>query len=240
MRGNFCEPLQFEIYSSHLDERGDASCCEQLFNRESMYILLADDHTVVLDGLELLLSTFDFVKKTKKAVDEATLYHILENNALPDIILLDVVLGSSDGRELCKEIKKRYPEIKVIALTSYSDTYTVKSSVKAGFDGYLIKSDDRQTVMAALQTVLRNEQFFSPELKDLFFQQSISNSNAALTKREADVLRLILDEKTTKEIAEVLFISEKTVENHRSNLMLKLEAKNMAGLVKKAIARGLV
>lgn len=210
------------------------------FNRENMYILLADDHTVVLDGLELLLSTFGFVRKTDKAVDEETLYRILENNASPDIILLDIVLGTTDGRDLCKELKKRYPATKIIALTSYSDTYTVKTSVKAGFDGYLLKSDDRQTVMTALQTVIRSEQFFSPELKDLFFQQSISNNNGSLTKREEDVLKLILDEKTTKEIAEELFISEKTVENHRSNLMLKLEAKNMAGLVRKAISRGLV
>jgi len=205
-----------------------------------MYILLADDHTVVLDGLELLLSTFGFVRKTDKAVDEETLYRILENNASPDIILLDIVLGTTDGRDLCKELKKRYPGIKIIALTSYGDTYTVKTSVKAGFDGYLLKSDDRQTVMTALQTVIRSEQFFSPELKDLFFQQSISNNNGSLTKREEDVLKLILDEKTTKEIAEELFISEKTVENHRSKLMLKLEAKNMAGLVRKAISRGLV
>src|SRR5690606_15786346 len=110
-----------------------------------MYILLGDDHAVILDGLELLLSTFDFVKKTDKAVDEDRLYHILDNGTLPDIILLDIELGRSDGRELCKKIKKQYPDIKIIALTSYGDPYTVKSSVKAGFDGYLLKSEDRQT-----------------------------------------------------------------------------------------------
>lgn len=205
-----------------------------------MYVLLVDDHTVVLDGLELLLSTFDFVEKTDKVLDEKMLYHVLENNDLPDIILLDIELGLSDGRELCKGIKKHYPDVKVIALTSYSDTYTIKSSVKAGFDGYLLKSDDRYTVMTALQTVLEGNQFFSPELKDLFFQQSISHNNYALTKREEDVLRLILDEKTTKQIADELFISEKTVESHRSNMMSKLKVKNMAGLVKEAISRGLL
>lgn len=205
-----------------------------------MYVLLVDDHTIVLDGLELLLSTFEFVKKTDKVLDENMLYHILENNDLPDIILLDIELGLSDGRELCKEIKKRYLDVKVIALTSYSDTYTIKSSVKAGFDGYLLKSDDRHTVMTALQTVIAGNQYFSPELKDLFFQQSISNNNYALTKREEDVLRLILDEKTTKQIADELFISEKTVESHRSNMMSKLKVKNMAGLVKEAISRGLL
>lgn len=205
-----------------------------------MYVLLADDHTIVLDGLELLLSTFDFVKKVNKAVDEATLRDILENNPMPDVILLDIVFGSSDGREICKKLKKQYSTIKLIALTSYSDNSTVKSSIQAGFDGYLLKSEDRNTVMEALQKVVQGEKFFSPQVKNAFFQQSVSKNKPELTKREEEVLRLIIDEKTTKEIAEELFISEKTVENHRSNLMLKLDAKNMAGLVKKAISAGLV
>lgn len=205
-----------------------------------MHILLVDDHTVVLDGLELLLSTFEFVKKTDKAVHEETMNQILKNSPLPDIILLDLELGEADGRELCKKIKKQYSSISIIALTSYSDTYTVKSTVKAGFDGYLLKSDDRHTVMTALQAVMRGEKYFSPELKDIFFQQSTSASTNTLTRREQDVLRLILDEKTSKEIANELFISEKTVENHRSNLMLKLGVKNTAGLVKKALSKGLI
>jgi DNA-binding NarL/FixJ family response regulator len=203
-----------------------------------MHVLLADDHTIVLDGLELLLSTFDFVEKVDKAADEATLLSILEKNTMPDVILLDIVFGKSDGRELCKKLKKQYDGLKLIALTSYSDIATVKSSIQAGFDGYLLKSEDRQTVMQALQEVAQGGQFFSPQVKNVFFQQSISKNKSALTKREEDVLRLIIEEKTTKEIAEELFISEKTVENHRSNLMMKLEVKNMAGLVKKAIILG--
>lgn len=205
-----------------------------------MYILLADDHTIVLDGLELLLSTFDFVKKVNKAVDENTLSHTLENNPMPDVILLDVVFGLSDGRELCKKLKKQYPGIKLIALTSYSDVSTVKTSIQAGFDGYLLKSEDRHTVMQALQAVVQGQQFFSPQVKNIFFEQSVSKNKSVLTKREEEILRLITEEKTTKEIAEELFISEKTVENHRANLMIKLDAKNIAGLVKKAISAGLI
>lgn len=205
-----------------------------------MHILLADDHTIVLDGLELLLSTFDFVKKVDKAADEDTLYSVLENGTMPDVIFLDIVYGASDGREICKKLKKQYPGVKLIALTSYSDTATVKSSILAGFDGYLLKSEDRHTVMQALQTVVQGEQFFSPQVKNVFFQQSVSKNKPTLTKREEEVLKLIIEEKTTKEIAEELFISEKTVENHRANLMLKLDAKNLVGLVKKAISSGLV
>lgn len=204
-----------------------------------MYIVLADDHTIVLDGLELLLSTFDFVKKVAKAMDENELLQLLDTGN-PDLILLDIVFGKSDGKELCKKIKKQYPEIKIIALTSYSDISTVKTAILAGFDGYLLKSEDRQTMIDAIKTVLTGAQFFSPQVKNIFFQQSISKNKSTLTKREEEILKLIVDEKTTKEIAEELFISEKTVENHRTNLMLKLDVRNVAGLVKKAITMGLI
>lgn len=205
-----------------------------------MYVLLADDHAVVLEGLELLFSTFDFIEKTEKATDEATIHQFLSQSPLPDLILLDIELGSSDGRTLCRHIKNLHPGIKLIALTSHSDPYVVKSSIKAGFDGYLLKSEDRLTVMDALQTVSGGQSFFSPHLEHIFFRNSMAQNKYLLTKREKDVLRLILDEKTTKEIGDILFISDKTVENHRSSLMQKLEAKNMAGLVKKAITQGLV
>lgn len=204
-----------------------------------MYIVLADDHTIVLDGLELLLSTFGFVNKVAKAMNENELYQQIEQQK-PDLILLDIMFGKTDGKELCKKIKKHYPEIKIIALTSYSDISTVKTAILAGFDGYLLKSEDRQTMIEAIQSVHQGEQYFSPQVKNVFFQQSISKTKLTLTKREEEILKLIVDEKTTKEIAEELFISEKTVENHRTNLMLKLDVKNVAGLVKKAITMDLI
>lgn len=204
-----------------------------------MFIVLADDHTIVLDGLELLLSTFGFVNKVAKAMNENELYQHIEQQK-PNLILLDIMFGKTDGKELCKKIKKEYPEIKLIALTSYSDISTVKTAILAGFDGYLLKSEDRQTMIDAIQSVHQGEQYFSPQVKNVFFQQSISKTKLTLTKREEEILKLIVDEKTTKEIAEELFISEKTVENHRTNLMLKLDVKNVAGLVKKAITMGLI
>src|SRR5690606_3743201 len=159
---------------------------------------------------------------------------------LPDAILLDIELGKSNGVEVCRELKIQYPDIKIIALTSYSDTYTVKSSAKAGFDGYLLKSDDRQTVMAALQTVTSGEVFYSPKVKDLFFQQSISNNKTSLTKREEDILRLIVEEKTTKEIGENICIYVETVENYRYCKIFKLEDKKMMYLDISEISRSLV
>ncbi|MCW5915203.1 MAG: response regulator transcription factor [Chitinophagaceae bacterium] len=204
-----------------------------------MYIVLADDHTIVLDGLELLLSTFGFVNKVAKAMNEDELQQHIEQQK-PDLILLDIMFGKTDGKELCKKIKKQYSEIKIIALTSYSDISTVKTAILAGFDGYLLKSEDRQTMMDAIQSVHQGAQYFSPQVKNVFFEQSISKTKPTLTKREEEILKLIVEEKTTKEIAEELFISEKTVENHRTNLMLKLDVRNVAGLVKKAITMNLI
>src|SRR5690606_27385982 len=107
-----------------------------------MKILIADDHFLVLDGLELLLSTFDFVETTAKAENYFELKNQLEKEKF-DVILLDIHFGKHDGREIVSEIKKIYPEMKVIALTSHSDSATIKSSVSAGFDGYLLKIDGR-------------------------------------------------------------------------------------------------
>lgn len=202
-----------------------------------MHIIIADDHKIILEGLELLLSTFDFINQVDKAIIEDELLSLLDNS-LPDIILLDISFGKSDGRILCKQLKKLYPKLKLIALTSHGDVATVKSSIQAGFDGYLLKSEDRESVMEALHQVQQGSQYFSPQVKEIFFQQGIATHKVNLTKREEEVLNLIIEEKTTKEIAQVLFISEKTVENHRANLMLKLDAKNLAGLVKKAIIMG--
>lgn len=204
-----------------------------------MNIVIADDHKIVLDGLGLLLSTFDFVREVSIASDAAFLMNVLEQRKA-DIILLDISFGNADGRELCRKIKRIYPEVRVIALTSHDDGATVNSSLLAGFDGYLLKSEDRATVMRALQLVFEGEQFISPQVKDLTVQRGLTTHKVALTSRELEILQQIVDEKTIKEIAAALFISEKTVEHHRANLILKLDVKNMAGLVRKAVILGYV
>lgn len=204
-----------------------------------MKILLADDHFLVLDGLELLLSTFDFVEETKRASDYMELKNILEKECF-DVLLLDIHFGRHDGREIIAEIKQMVPDMKIIALTSHADAVTIKSSVSAGFDGYLLKIDGREDIEKALKAVTNNEKYFSPKTQQVFFESKVSKSNVELTEREKEILQLIVQEKTTKEIAEQLFLSEKTIETHRGNIMLKLDVRNIAGMVKKAIMQGLV
>lgn len=204
-----------------------------------MKILLADDHFLVLDGLEVLLSTFKFVKETQSVLNFMELKEIMNEQNF-DVLLLDIHFGKHDGREIIGEIKLLAPDMKVIALTSHSDSVTIKSSVSAGFDGYLLKIDGREEIEKALKAVMNNEKYFSPKTQQAFFEINATKNKVELTEREKEVLQLIVQEKTTKEIAEQLCVSEKTIETHRSSIMQKLEVKNIAGMVRKAIMQGLV
>jgi len=203
-----------------------------------MKILLADDHFLVLDGLEVLLSTFEFVDQTESVLNFIELKDILKKESF-DVLLLDIHFGKHDGREIISEIKQLAPQMKIIALTSHSDSVTIKSSVNAGFDGYLLKIDGREDIEKALKAMTNNEKYFSPKTQQTFFEMRTSRNIVELTEREKEVLQLIVHEKTTKEIAEQLCLSEKTIETHRSNIMQKLDVKNIAGMVKKAIMQGL-
>src|SRR5690625_1271743 len=203
-----------------------------------MKILLADDHFLVLDGLEVLLSTFEFVEKTQSVLNFMELKEVLKEQSF-DVLLLDIHFGKHDGRTIIQEIKQLMPDMKVIALTSHSDSVTIKSSVNAGFDGYLLKIDSREQIEKALKEVTNGAQYFSPNTQQAFFEMNATKNKVELTEREKEILQLIVQEKTTKEIAEQLCLSNKTVETHRSNIMQKLEVKNIAGMVKKAIMQGL-
>lgn len=204
-----------------------------------MRILLADDHFLVLDGLELLLSTFDFVEKTERASNFPELKDQLGRQEF-DLMFLDIHFGKHDGREIIGEIKQMKPNLKIIALTSHSDSTTIKSSINAGFDGFLLKIDGRGEIEAALKTVMDGEKYYSSQAQKAFFESNATTVKVELTPRELEILHLIVHEKTTKEIADQLFLSEKTVETHRGNIMLKLETRNIAGMVRKAIMLGLV
>src|SRR5690606_37708222 len=125
-----------------------------------MKTLLADDHFLVLDGLEVLLSTFKFIEYTKSVQNYIELKEIIKKESF-DILLLDIYFGKHDGREIIREIKQIAPEMKIIALTSHADSTTIKSSVSAGFDGYLLKIDSREEIEKALKAVIRGEKYYS-------------------------------------------------------------------------------
>src|SRR5690554_2142505 len=148
-----------------------------------MKILLADDHFLVSDGLEVLLSTFEFVDKTQSVLNFMELKEVLKEQSF-DVLLLDIHFGKHDGRAIIQEIKQLIPDMKVIALTSHSDSVTIKSSVNAGFDGYLLKIDGREEIEKALKAVMNDEKYFSSKTQQVFFETQTSKTKTELTEKK--------------------------------------------------------
>ncbi|MGF1557137.1 response regulator [Paucihalobacter sp.] len=204
-----------------------------------MKVILADDHYLVLDGLKLLISTLGYVNSISIASNYFEMTELLKANEF-QLAFLDIHFGKHDGRVIVKELKSNYPNMKVMALTSYSDSATIKTAINAGFDGYLLKIDGREQIDIAIQCVMKGEKYFSRKVQQVYFEHSTNTKKIELTEREKEILNLIVAEKTTKEIANTLCVSEKTIEAHRGNIMLKLEVRNIAGMVRKAVLMGIV
>lgn len=206
-------------------------------------VAITDDHPIVANGLKKILDDFE-------SIDVVAVYatgnDMLKQvgTSLPDVMLLDMNLPDLEGPDLARQLLKKFPSIKIIVLTSSDVTVQVKKMLQIGCQGYLLKDSDDKTIVQAIETVYNGGQFLSPiiqqQLVNDMFKSKNQKQNTLLTRREKEVLQLITQEYTNQEIADKLFISLHTVDNHRSSLLQKLDAKNTAGLVKKAIENGLV
>lgn len=206
-----------------------------------MNILVSDDHQLILDGIGSYLKTSYPESTIFFAKNKSALIHELKTQEF-DVLLQDIRLGNDDAREFIKDIFELQPNLKVIVVSTLFDTLTVKTILNQGVHGYVIKVDGLEEIQQAIEAVRRGEVYLSQALQKQLIDSSLSNSNdeaqIQLTQREREVLTEILNEKSTKAIAETLFISEKTVEGYRANLFVKFDVKNVAGLVKKAIIHG--
>ncbi len=210
----------------------------------SIRIAIADDHPMVINGLKDMLSNCDHIILTATYPDGEALQEGLKQH-LPDVLLLDIQMPGQPGDELAPVLLKIYPGLRILALTNFDNMVYVNNMLQNGVLGYLLKNTDQQTLIEAIETVYGGEVFLKPLMREKVeqFRQQIkrkTSSKFALTPREKDILRLIVNEYSNQEIAENLFLSLRTVENYRLNLSLKLEVKNTAGLVRKAIELGLL
>jgi len=201
-------------------------------------IAITDDHELVMQGIESMLKNTDIKVIGKYTHAETTLKELA--NVLPDILLLDINLPDINGIDLCKQLTKLYPELKIIALSSHDDTSFVKRILRNGAHGYLLKNTGKEELLEAFETVLSGGQYLQKNIQQKLLNQSLGTKkrntlNPKLTRREKEVLAAICEEHTTQEIAEQLFVSPKTVETHRMNLISKLGARNSVGLVKIAM-----
>ncbi|HZV69039.1 MAG TPA: response regulator transcription factor [Saprospiraceae bacterium] len=209
-------------------------------------LCITDDHQMVLEGLQLLLQDQREIHVVKICRSAKDLLEYLSREA-PDVILLDINMPEMNGIEACKTIKKEHPAIKVIALSMITEANLIKLMLKNGAEGYLHKNAGREEIVDAVVDVYHGKKYLSSEVSELLMQisdkdpiKSTESPFPKLSRRESEILQLIVDEKTTHEIAGSLFIGFGTVETHRRNIMIKLGSKNTAGLVRTAIEYGLV
>jgi DNA-binding NarL/FixJ family response regulator len=206
-------------------------------------IMIVDDHTILRDSLRALFGAYDDIKIIGEASDgEQALDKARELD--PDVIVMDLALRGMDGAEAIQRLVSSNPKAKVLVLTQYSDREHVISSIKAGACGYIPKQASGPEVVAAIRTVFRGEYFLFPFVASTLVQDYLNQSRKEpydrLTRREREVLGLIAEGKTSRQIAGLLSVSLKTVLGHRNKLMKKLDIHNRTELIKYAIRLGLV
>lgn len=187
-------------------------------------VVLVDDHHIVRQGLEFLLSTVDDLEVIKGFSDGKTFLSYIEQHHRPDIVLLDLVMPEMNGIEITEVLKRQYPQVKVLVLTSYVDDEHVISAIDKGADGYEMKDVEPQKLIETIHKVLNGERIIHPEAKNVI--ETVSKKphfTNKLSKREVEVLREMVKGKTNKEIAQTLFVSEKTIKTHVSHIFNKLQ-----------------
>jgi len=210
-------------------------------------IVLADDHTILREGLRALLSAdpnFDIVGEAEDGREAVRCVEKLE----PNLLLMDLSMPRMSGMDAISEIKRRYSETKIIALTVHKTEEYLLTTLQAGVDGYVLKDATHDELILAIHNVMAGKRYLSPGISGKVIEgylegkeDSLSGSSwQKLSQREREVLKLIAEGYKNKEIAEDLCISLKTVEKHRANLMKKLDLHNAAGLTVYAVDKGIV
>jgi len=210
-------------------------------------IVIAEDHTILREGLRALLSSHPNLEIVGEARDGQEAIRAVEKHR-PDLILIDLSMPRMNGLEALAEIKKQHPETKVVVLTVHKTEEYVLAALKRGANGYVLKDADHAELRLALDQVLTGKRYLSPGISQQVIegylegrkQPKTGSAWESLTDREREVLKLIAEGYKNKEIADFLFISLKTVEKHRTNLMNKLDLHNTAALTSLAIEKGLV
>lgn len=212
-------------------------------------ILIADDHKMFVDGIDSILSVESDIEVVGRCFDGRAVIDFIGKNTV-DLILLDVNLPEMTGIEVCKYLREKGDKTNIIAISMFNEESYVTEILNNGAQGYILKNTGREELLLAIKTVNNGKSYFSNDvtntiMKGLMKQRKASKKSSLglipkISRREKEVLKLIIQEHTTQEIAETLYISLKTVESHRSSLLTKLNARNSAGLVRIAMENNLV
>lgn len=210
-------------------------------------IIIAEDHTILREGLRALLSADPYLEIVGEAEDGLQAVRITEE-LQPDLVLMDLAMPRMHGLEAIREISKRSPQVKVLVLTVHKNEEYILATFQAGAHGYVLKDATHGELLLALKTVLKGRRYVSPGISDLVIEGFVEGKKGlktgsswdTLTPREREILKLVAEGNKSKEIADLLCISVKTVERHRANLMKKLDVHGVSALTALAIEKGLV
>lgn len=215
---------------------------------KQLTLLIIDDHQIVRDGIRSMLENaktiYDFnIEEATNANEGIT--KVKEYNY--DVVLIDYQLPDMNGAECAIELLKYKPELKILAISNHDEFVYMKQFIDAGTHGFSLKNITPKELVKAIEMILANQQYYSSEVALAFIRREkqpvappITKQKVDLTKREVEILKLITEEYTNKEIAEILSLASKTIGEYRQNLLAKLQVKNTAGLVRKAIMYNLV
>lgn len=207
-----------------------------------MKIVIADDHGIVRSGIRLLLETQPDLEVVGEAADGISARELIVRER-PDLAILDVKMPGLTGLQATREIKAQAPEVSVLILSMHDDERYLFEALKAGASGYVLKSQADSDLLEAIRSVERGEPFLSPGAQQALIRDLLERgapSESDLTPREEEIVKLVAEANTTREIADLLHLSEKTVENHRANAMRKLGMRDRVELVRYAIRQGLI
>jgi DNA-binding NarL/FixJ family response regulator len=208
-------------------------------------VLLADDHKLVRAGIRSLLERLPDVEVIAEASDGREAIRLVEQNE-PQIVLMDLAMPELNGLQATQQLTRAFPKVRVLILSIYADEEHVYQALRAGAAGYLLKGAATEELELAIRSVARGETYLSPPVSRPVIMEYIRRTNVSLGSRErlsprqTQILKLIAEGKTTKQVALELIISVKTVETHRSALMMRVGVRDVAGLVRYAVKIGLV
>lgn len=211
---------------------------------EKIKIIIVDDHEIFRNGLKMVLGKLSYVNLIGEAENGLEFLELLKKGK-PDIVLLDIEMPVMNGLEAAKSALEKYPDLKIITLTMFNDDEYIRSMMDLGVKGFLIKNINKDTLDKAILTVVNGGNYYSEELFEFFSKQMTNDKKSdknviELTRREKEILQLLCEGLSNKEIADVLFISERTVLGHKTNLMIKTSCKNSLSLMAYAIKHKLV
>ena len=213
--------------------------------KQKISILIADDHSIFREGLKLILKPFNSIKITGEATNGMELVSSFKTLS-PDVVLTDIKMPILDGIEATRQLYSFFPAVKIIALSIYNETHLIIEMLEAGASGFLLKDADREELVTAIETVYAHRPYFSPaltgQLTDIIINdQRLANESGQVifSALEKQIIVMICEEKSSSQIARLLKINKRTIENYRARIMDKTGARSVAGIIAFAIQNGI-